>query len=296
MSASSQRLARLLMWVTPAMWSTNYLIARAADGVVAPHALALGRWILALLLMLPFVWQDLAENPRRWLAEWRQLLVLGGLGMWICGAFVYLGGQSTSALNIGLIYAACPVGIALLSAAVLHERMTGLQRLGGLLALGGVLWVVAKGELANLLAVRFAVGDGWILVAALSWVAYSVLLSRWRSTLGPAARLAAIIAGGLVVLLPFTLAEALTLGLPTPSWHAAGLVAAAAVLPGALSYSAYSFIQREMGASRTGLMLYLSPLYVALLAWMLLGEPPKAYHAIGAALILPSIWLASRGR
>lgn len=290
-----RRLARLLMWITPALWSANYLVARAADGVIAPHQLALGRWALALALMLPFTWAALARRPRLWLAEWRQLLVLGALGMWICGAFVYIGGQTTTALNIGLIYAACPVAIAACGVWLLHERMSGGQRVGALLALTGVLYVIAKGELGNLLAVRLTVGDGWIVVAAVSWVGYSILLQRWPSVLDPAPRLAAVALGGLVVLLPFTALEALAA--PQPAWgaQALGLVVVAAVLPGALSYQAYSFVQRELGAARTGLMLYLSPLYAALLAWVLLDEAPRAYHAIGAALILPSIWLATRG-
>jgi drug/metabolite transporter (DMT)-like permease len=42
------------------------------------------------------------------------------------------------------------------------------------------------------------------------------------------------------------------------------------------------------------MMLYLSPVYGAALAWLLLGEVPGWYHAVGAAMILPSIWLASR--
>ena len=33
------------------MWSVNYLVARWAPGVIAPHALALGRWFLAALLL-----------------------------------------------------------------------------------------------------------------------------------------------------------------------------------------------------------------------------------------------------
>ena len=34
----------------------------------------------------------------------------------------------------------------------------------------------------------------------------------------------------------------------------------------------------------------------AFTAWALLGEPPQWFHAVGAALILPSIWVATRGR
>ena len=91
------RRAQLLLWVVPALWSSNYIIARAASGVVAPHVLALGRWSFALALMLPFVARELIRTWPRWRGEWPQMLVLGALGMWVCGAFVYLGGQTPSA-------------------------------------------------------------------------------------------------------------------------------------------------------------------------------------------------------
>lgn len=63
--------------------------------------------------------------------------------------------------------------------------------------------MIAKGDPANLLEVRFSTGGFWRLVCAVSWAAYSVLLKFWPSRMGPAERLAAIIGGGLLVLLPF---------------------------------------------------------------------------------------------
>lgn len=292
MSARRARLAQLLLWVVPALWSSNYIIARLANGVIAPHALALGRWTLAFALMLPFVWRELRTLP--WQREWRQLLVLGATGMWICGAWVYLGGQSTTATNIALIYAATPVAIAALGVKLLHERMSGAQRIAIGFAFAGVLFIIVKGDLDNLLGVRFTAGDGWILGAAVAWTIYSVLLRRWTSVLSPAARLAAIIAGGIVVLLPFTAWEAAAGRWPPFSPGALGLIVLAAVLPGVLSYTAYSYLQRELGASRTALLLYLAPVYGAFNAWLFLGERPGWFHLVGAALILPSIWLATR--
>ena len=288
------RLAKLLLWVVPALWSSNYIIARLAHGVIAPHTLALGRWTLALALMLPFVWAELFKRGLPWRREWKQILVLGATGMWICGAWTYLSGQTTTATNIALIYAAAPVAITVLSVKLLHERMSAAQRIALGFALAGVLFIISKGRLDHLLRVRFTVGDGWIVGAALSWTLYSVLLRRWPSVLSPAARLAAIIAGGIVMLLPFSLYERLAgPALPfTPL--AAWLVVLAALLPGVLSYTAYSYLQRELGASRTALLLYLAPVYGALNAWLFLGEMPGWYHLAGAALILPSIWLATR--
>jgi len=293
-AGGATRWARVLLWVVPALWSSNYLIARAADGVIAPNLLALGRWAVAALLLLPFTWRELARDFATWRSEWRHLLILGALGMWICGAFVYQGGQSTSSTNMALIYGATPVAIVAWSTRLLGERMPGAQILGVALALPGLLLVIAKGDIAHLVAVRFATGDLWVTVAAASWVAYSVLLRHWPSSLGPAQRLVAIIGGGILVLLPFTLLEWWLMPRVPFSAKAAMLVLLAAVLPGVLSYGAYSFMQRELGAARTALMLYLTPLYGAIGAWLVLGEAPRWYHATGAALILPSIWLATR--
>jgi drug/metabolite transporter (DMT)-like permease len=287
-------MAQLLLWITPALWSSNYIIARASDGVIAPHALALGRWTLALALLLPLSAGALAAGFEAWRHEWKQMLVLGTLGMWICGAFVYLGAHTTSATNIGLIYAATPVAIAIASTRLLHERLSAWQRAGMALALCGVLFVIAKGDLTNLLQVRFTVGDLWILAAALSWVAYTVLLQRWPSALGPTPRLAAITLGGVLVLLPFTALEALFQPGPAFSTKALLLILLAGLLPGFFSYQAYGYMLRELGAARSSLVMYLAPVYAAFTAWALLGEAPRWYHVVGAALILPAIYLAAR--
>jgi drug/metabolite transporter (DMT)-like permease len=288
------RIAQLLLWITPALWSSNYIIARASEGVIAPHALALGRWSLALALLLPLAGGALVAGFAQWRHEWKQMLLLGALGMWICGAFVYQGAHGTSATNIGLIYAATPVAIALAGAKLLHERVSAWQRAGMVLALCGVVFVVAKGDLGNLRAVHFGAGDGWILAAAASWVAYTVLLQRWPSALAPTPRLAAITFGGLLVLLPFTALEFVLDPGPAFSAKALWLIVLAGLLPGFFSYQAYGYMLRELGAARSSLVMYLSPVYAAITAWLLLGEAPQPYHALGAALILPAIWLATR--
>jgi drug/metabolite transporter (DMT)-like permease len=289
-----RRLAGLLLWVVPAFWATNYLVARAAVDVVHPHLLALLRWTIAGALMLPFAWADLRAHWPAWRAEWRDLLVLGALGMWICGAFVYVGAHTTSATNIGLIYAISPVLIAAISALLFGERLSAWQLLGVSTALAGMVLTLARGSLDALLSVAFTRGDLWIVAAMLSWTAYSLLLVRRRSVLPPAARLVAITGAGVLVLLPFAAIEAAVLGVPRFDATVLGLGLVAAVLPGVGAYQAYAFMQRELGAARTGLVLYLGPPYAALIGWLFLGERLQPFHLAGAALILPGIWLATR--
>jgi drug/metabolite transporter (DMT)-like permease len=71
-------------------------------------------------------------------------------------------------------------------------------------------------------------------------------------------------------------------------------VLAAAVLPGIGAYWAYGFCQKVLGASRVAASLYLGLLYGGLAAWAVLGEPMGWHHIMGAGLILPGIYMASR--
>lgn len=292
--AAELRLAYALLFITPAMWSVNYLVARWAPGLIAPHALALGRWCVAALLLGYFARHELAAKRRLIRAEWRQFLVLGALGMWVCGAFVYIGARSTTAVNIGLLYAAAPVFIAVASGLFLRDRLTPLQWGGVALALAGVVHILIQGRWSTLAQLRINPGDAWVAVAVLCWAAYSLLLRAWPSAFGPLARLALTAAGGIVVLLPFTVWEAVAWLPSTLDWRSVGLVLAAALIPGAGAYAAYSFMQRALGPARVGMVLYLGPLYSAAIAWAVLGERIEWFHGVGALLILPGIWLSTR--
>jgi drug/metabolite transporter (DMT)-like permease len=286
-------LARALLFITPLLWSVNYLVARWAPGEIAPHLLALCRWALASLVLLIFSWRELRGKWPQWRGEWWQFLGFGALGMWICGAWVYIGALSTSALNIALIYATSPVLIALLSWLWLKERMHWQQGAGIALALCGVLHVVLQGNWANILRLQFNLGDLWIAACALSWALYSLLLKRWHSVLSPVARLTCIAWGGCLVLLVPTAIEA-AVWLPSHlSLKSIGLVVAAGLIPGAGAYFAYAYMQRVLGPARVAAVLYLGPVYAAVLAYLLLGEAIAWHHAMGALLILPGIYLAS---
>ena len=295
-NSSKQRFALALIFITPAFWTVNYLVARKAPGVIEPHALASMRWLMAGFLFGLGYWGQIWAERRQILQDWKHYLVLGALGMWICGAWVYVGGRTTVAVNIALIYSISPVLVVAASALWLKERFGALQVCGVVIALVGVLHVILKGQWNDLAAVQFVPGDGWILAAAIAWSVYSVLLKRWHSPLGASARLAVIALAGVLVMLPFTVVEAATNPLPPLTLPGFGLSLAAALFPGYGAYLAFSVMQRELGAARVSVVLYLGPIYAAVIAWLVLGEPLKMHHLIGLALILPGIYLVNRKR
>ena len=288
--------ALALLLITPALWSVNALVGRMAPGVIAPHMLALLRWSLAGAILAAFAWPELLAKRHSLSKNAWQYFVFGALGMWICGAWVYIGARSTSATNIALIYALSPVFIALASTFWLREKLGRLQWLGIALAFAGLVHVVIKGQWAALAQVALVAGDLWILAATLSWTFYSIFLKRWPTDFSPIARLVLIIGAGVVLLVPLAIWEAMS-GLPMTqtawNYQTLALVVVAGVLPGAGAYLAYSTLQKTLGAARASLTLYLGPVFGAAAAYVVLGEPIKSYHLLGAAVILPGIYLAS---
>ena len=81
---------------------------------------------------------------------------------------------------------------------------------------------------------------------------------------------------------------------PAFSWTGLGLALAGALLPGYAAYLGYSIMIRELGAARVGVVLYLGPIYAAFMAWLVLDEPIRWYHAAGMTLILTGIYLVNR--
>lgn len=287
--AAHTRIALVLIWLTPLLWTVNQVSARIAPGVVAPHVLALGRWGLAGLILTILARQEL-WRMRDWVrATWYQSLILGGCGMWVCGAWVYLAGQSTSAMNISLIYAASPVLIAVGSVLWLGESFGKRQMLGVALALVGVAHVVVHGDWSHLAQLQWVAGDAWIAAAAVAWAAYALLQKKWHSPLSATARLATICMGGVAVLLPFALWELAAADTPPLGPAALGLMVLTALVPGLGAYWIYGWSQKILGTSRVAVSLYLGPLYAALAAWLLLNEPLGWHHLVGGVLILTGV-------
>jgi drug/metabolite transporter (DMT)-like permease len=176
----------------------------------------------------------------------------------------------------------------------LKESFSWKQSLGVVIALLGVLHVVVKGQWAALSQVVWVFGDGLVVIAMVAWAAYALLLKKWASPLSSTARLAATCFAGSLVLLPLAITEWTATQHAGWSDGASLLVVAAAIFPGVGAYWSYGFCQKTLGASRVATSLYLGPLYGGLVAWLFLGETLGWHHAVGAAFILPGIYLASQ--
>ena len=287
------RWAYLLLVTAPVLMISNMLAARWVAGEIPPVALAFWRWTVTMVVLLPVAGPRLYAHRAALRREWPTILVLGALGMGLCGAPVYLGAETTTATNIGLIYAASPVLIVVLARAFWGEPVGARQTAGIALCLLGVLAILTRGDVLALAGLSFVAGDLWILLSTVAWAIYSVLLRYSRSVLPILVRFEAMVIAGVACTLPFYLLEiglGRTAEADPPTLLAILFVA---LVPGIAAFLSYNKLVAVLGPARTSLVMYLGPLYNAGLAWVLLGEAPQLHHLLGAALVLPGVYLAT---
>lgn len=287
-----RRWAYLLLLLAPAMFAGNQVTARALEGGIPANALAFWRWAVAALVMGTLAWRELWAGRQAVVEELPALAALGFLGMVVCGPPVYIAGATTSATNIALIYAASPILIVVASVLRFRERLSAGRAVGIALAVTGLLVVVAKGDPQVIAGLNFVPGDLWVAAATLGWSIYVLILQHRASRLGAVPRFAAICIVGTLLLVPFYAWEAATGPTLAFDRRTVAVVLFLGLVPAVGAYQAYAYAQRVLGPGRASLGMYLGPIYVALIAYATIGEPIRAYHWIGGALILAGLWRA----
>lgn len=286
----------LLAALPPLFWAGNFVLARALHMEITPIALSFWRWAIALLILLPFVYSGLWRQRRLLRRHWPVLTLFAVLGITNYNTFAYLGLQHTTATNGVLLSSVTPVVIVALSFLLFRVPLRGVQVLGILLSLAGVVLIATEGRPVMLARLELNRGDLWILAASLDWALYSVFL-RWRPAgLEAKTFLAAIIAIGLLPLVglyAWDLAAGHRFALNATNLAAIGYVA---LFPSVLAYVFWNRAVAEMGPNRTGQYLHLMPAFGAALAILLLGERLQAFHLVGAVMIAAGIVLATVGK
>ena len=292
----------LLMTLPPLMWAGNAVVGRLIVGHFPPLTLNFVRWSLAALLLAPLGWQAL----RDWRVigrSWPYLLAIGSLGVGAYNACQYLALTTSSALNVTLIAASTPLWMLAVGALGFGQRAAPQQLVGAALSLAGVLLVVSRGHWQTLAQVRFAAGDGYILLAALAWAVYSWLLVQPPAWLRPPPRATLQAwgwAGVLLVQVLFGLlaagtaaaVEAATMAPRPIDWGNAWLWAAlvfVAVGPSIVAYRSWGLGLVLGGPTLAAFFANLTPVFTAVLSAALLNEAPRGYHALAFGLILSGI-------
>lgn len=286
-------LAYAALLISPLFFSTNVVFGRAATDI-APFLLAFIRWGVSgiiLLLLCRRRWHQMLVIAK---TQWPTLLLLGFLGMFICGGIVYLALRETTATNGTLIYTMPPIFIILIERIWRKRPLNWRESTGVILAVFGVAIIVAKGSMETLINLNFNSGDLLFLLAACSWALYSVFLkSKAFSQLGTLPLFAMVALFGALCLFPFALWEIIQ-GVDLPhTAHHWSIICGIIVLSSLISFSTFQHGVRILGSSIAGIFLYLLPPFGIGFAWFFLGETIKDFHIAGIIAVLSGVILAT---
>lgn len=284
----------ILFFAVPCLFSSNIIFGRGILGEIGPFITAFLRWAGAFLLILPFIYKDrqacfafIRNHTGLW-------LLLGFLGMGICGGAVYWALTVTTASNATLIYTTSSLFIILFQWLFQSRQLVWREIIGMVIAFAGVALIVLKGDVGAVFHLHFNIGDFGILAAAIAFAIYSLLLRQPSlSNIAPFSLFGLLAFSGAAVLLPPAAVEIFSGGILPTTGIAFLKLAGIIVFASALAFYSFQHSVRVFGPAIAGTTLYLMPPVSLLMAVAFLGERFETYHALGIALVMTGVILAT---
>lgn len=291
----------LLIALAALLWATTGIVAKFLFTGTELQAVTLG--FLRLVVALPFFF-TLMRREQRALARSsaplpkltrKALVPLVALGLFQA---VYQGSYllavDMTGAGIATLIALClaPVLVAIMAAPLLGEK-PGLVTILALAAAiaGTAMLVISDMDSAGRLRL------GGILVAVLAAFVYAgfTLTSRHTSTGTPVFTTAFIcFFTAALILLPVVAAIGGFEGLHTLGVGQWLMVAYIGIVPTCLGYVSFFSGMKTTPATLSSIIVTLEPLFVALLAWMILGEELGVIGIAGALILTAAVIVASR--
>nr|WP_208412492.1 DMT family transporter [Xanthomonas cannabis] len=268
------------------VWGCSFLFMRVAAPRFGTVALVEIRLALGALVLLPFLWLARERFPLR---RWPMLAAIGVLNSALPFLLFAWGAQHAPAAVGAICNAMTVLFTALIAFLFFGEKIGTRRALALLVGFIGVL-VLATGKSAGL-----SVGPA-ALAGATASLLYGIgynLVKRHMGDLPPAASAASTLGCSALLLAPLAWWQWPTTPVPAVAWACA--TALGVVCTGLAFLMYYRLIQR-IGPARASTVTYLVPVFGALLAWSLLGEPLTWTMLVAAVLILGSVAFSQRAR
>lgn len=285
--------AYLLLALACLFWAGNFVMGRGVSDTVPPMALSFWRWLLAALLILPFAWPYL---KRDWPVIRQRLpyyLTMGFLGGTSFNALTYAALHTTTATNALVLNSANAVLIVIANFIFQSIRPPLSQIIAIIIAMTGMLFIITAGDISTIAALEFNSGDLLVIGSMIGWAIYTSLLpnkpeTHWLSFT------AMIFICSTILLVPLMLAEHFLYAPMIVDNKTISAILYAAIFPGLLAYIFFNRGVELVGGNRAGIVMYLVPVFGAILAILLLDETLEIYHLIGFALIITGVTLSRR--
>ena len=209
------------------IWSMNITVTRYVADYISPVSISFYRWLVAFVVLTPFMLGKVWRERQLVLAHWKQLAVLGAFGMVLYQGLGYSAAHYTTATNMGIINAFIPVFNIFVSMLMLKDIPNRFAVVGSMLSFAGLLYVMAQGNFSQLVQSGGHLGDVMMVLAVFFYAFYGVFLKKWQLQIPLLISLYVQIIFALLYHLPFVL----YLGLDAIDQHNVSSVLYAGIFP-----------------------------------------------------------------
>lgn len=286
--------AHLALLGTNIFFAINYTAVKYLINhqLVKPFGLNLVRvGITAILLWLIFLFKPAKSKIYKTDLLRFGLCALTGIAI---NQLLFIKGLSlTYSIHATLLMLTTPILITLMAVWFLKERMTIFKIVGLLLGLGGACILIFAGEHSGN-AKDVIWGDILILVNAISYTIFFVLVRPLMKDYNPIVVIRMIFTIGFFIILPFCFTEFAEI--PWNAYSFLDITILALIVFGGtfLAYLFNVYGIKILGASIAGSYIYSQPLFAAAIAMIFLGEELSMYKVVAAVLIFLGVYLANR--
>ena len=287
-------LAVFLLTSASFFWSGNFFAGKIAYlSDLTPFKLGFFRWLLAMLILLPFTYSEIIGNYNYYKKNILLMTFLGFLAVTVFNSLTYISLQTTLIINSTLMASIAPVLMIGFSWLIFKTKTTTLQFAGIFLSLLGAFSIILKGNINNLFNLYFTSGDVWMFTAVVSWCLYSVLLKKIDNSISQLASLQVMVILGLLFIFPLYIIENYnTSFLPTQKIDFV-IIIYVAIFASIIAFFSWNKGVSIIGPNRSSLFLHLIPVFSSIWAVSFLNEKFSFFHFIGIIFILSGIILSN---
>ena len=187
-----------------------------------------------------------------------------------------------------------PVMIIFFSYLLKIEKTNLFQIIGVFLSLIGVIFIITKADLDNVINLTFNKGDIFALIAMFAWSLYSSLLKKREYDLSPISTLQVVITFGVIFLIPMYFIDYKLGSIIVFETNFYLVLFYVVLFPGLISFLFWIKGVKLIGANRAGVFLHLMPIFGAVMAMIIFNEKILFYHFLGAIFIIAGITISNK--
>ncbi len=285
--------AILLLILTTLLWGGNTVAGRLATGEVSPMVVVFLRWIIVATILIPALWPRIRSEWPVMRTSIVRMVLMAAFGFVGFNTLFYIAATQTTAVNLGIIQGSMPIVVLIGSVIAFGTKVRVLQVVGILATLVGVTLIAAQGSLEILLSLAVNPGDSVMLVACVLYSGYTLAL-RNRPQVSGLVFFAVLSGISVFASLPGLAYEVATETAQWPDMRGWLIVLYIALGPSCLSQIFFMRGVELIGPARAGVFINLVPIFAAILAVSILGEPFEWHHGLALVLVLGGIWLSER--